>query len=147
MENNGKSGILYLVLIPIIFVITLIIIDTLFSYIENKRFKTTTENIIKEVMNDNQIDDEDYFNEIKKRYNKYGYSTDMLVVEGNYKEIYLENDHNYFGLFSSIANKKRSESLVTILGLKFKIKKNSVARIKVSAMINNEGNIEFVYEK
>lgn len=147
MNNNGKSSIVFLALIPLFFVITLIIVDTLFSYIENKRFKTITESIISEVMNDNELNYEEYSEEIKKRYERHGYDTDMLIVDANRYNVYVENEHAYFGIFSSFSNKKSIESEISILGTTFKVRKNSVARIKVTASFNYEEELEFEYTK
>lgn len=147
MNSSGKSSASFLALIPLFFVISLIVIDTLFSYVENKRFKNLTENIIKEVMTNEDIDIEDYNEEIKKSYERNGYETDMLVVEANDYDVYVENEHNYFGIFSAFRNTKSEESKIKILGITFKVRKNSVARIKVRASFNYSDELNFEYTK
>ena len=147
MNHNGKASSVFLVLVPIIFVLTLIVVDTMFSYLENNRLKKTTENIIREVMNDDEIIIDDYYDEIKKRYERKGYNTEMLVVEADNYNVYVENEHSYFGVFSFLTSKKNIESKVKILGVTFKVKKNSVARIKVNASFNYENELEFEYTK
>lgn len=147
MNSSGKSSASFLALIPLFFVISLIVIDTLFSYVENKRFKNLTENIIKEVMANEDIDIEDYNEEIKKSYERNGYETDMLVVEANDYDVYIENEHNYFGIFSAFRNTKSEESKIKILGITFKVRKNSVARIKVRASFNYSDELNFEYTK
>lgn len=147
MNNNGKSSASFLALIPLFFVISLIVIDTLFSYIENKRFKNITENIIKEVMTNEEIYIEEYNAEIKKNYERNGYETDMLIVEANDYDVYVENEHNYFGIFSAFSNKKSVESEIEVLGITFKVRKNSVARIKVRASFNYSDELSFEYIK
>ena len=147
MNNKGKSSFTFLLLIPLFFVIALIVIDTLFSFIENKRLKITTETILTNVVKNNDINVEEYSSEIKKEFERKGYKTDMLVVEANDYDIYVENEHSYFGIFSSFSKKKSMESDVEILGITFKAKKNSVARIKVTAKLNYENELEFEYTK
>lgn len=147
MGNSGKSSTTLLVLIPVFFVISLIVVDTIFNYTENKRFKSTTEKIIREVLNDSEINYENYKNEIKRRYERNGYETEMLVVESNDYDVYVENEHIYFGIFSSIFNKKNKESEIKILGVPFKIRKNSVAQIKVNATYDYNNEIIFEYTK
>jgi len=147
MNNSGKSNAVFLLLIPIFFVLALIIVDTVFNYVENKRFKSTTESIISEVMNDNEINYEDYNEEIKKKYERRGYETEMLVVEANSYDVYVENEHSYFGIFSSFSNKKSIESEIKILGVTFKVRKNSVARIKLTASFDYNDELTFEYIK
>lgn len=147
MNKSGKASSVFLVLVPIIFVLTLIIIDTLFSYLENNRLRKTTETILTEVMKDDEINVEEYSDEIKKRYERSGYSTEMLVVETNSYDVYIENEHSYFGIFSALTSKKNVESEIKLLGLTFKVKKNSVARIKVTASFNYDDELEFEYTK
>lgn len=147
MNNNAKTNASFLALIPLFFVISLIIVDTLFSYVENKRFKNITENIIKEVMTNEEISIEDYKEEIKKSYERNGYETDMLIVETNDYDVYIENEHYYFGIFSSFSNKKSIESEIKILGITFKVRKNSVARIKIRANLNYSDELNFEYTK
>lgn len=147
MNNNGKANGVFLLLIPVLFIITLIVVDTMFSYIENNKLKKTTENIITEVMNDSEISVEDYYEEIKKRYERNNYNTEMLVVDATDYNVYVENEHSYFGIFSSLTSKKSVESKIKIFGVTFKVKKNSVARIKVDARFNYEDEIEFEFTK
>lgn len=147
MNNKGKSSIVFLALIPLFFVISIIILDTLFSYVENNKFKKVTENVISEVINNDELDKEDYYMEIKKTYENRGYETEMLVVEVDNNNIYVENEHTYFGFFSSFSNIKGDEIEKNILGITFKVKKNSVSRIKINTYISHDGKIEFEYTK
>lgn len=144
MNNSGKSSGVFLVLIPLFFVLSLVVVDTIFSYVENKRFKKVTEMIISEVINEEYNEDE-YSEEIKKRYETHGYETEMLVVDASSYDIYVENEHKFFGIFSSFSNKKSSESEIKILGVTFKVRKNSVARIKVTARFDYNNVLEFEY--
>jgi len=45
----------------------------------------------------------------------------MLIVEADDYNVYVENEHKYFSIFSSFSNKKSIESEVKILGVTFKI--------------------------
>lgn len=147
MKNNGKSNIIFLILIPIILIATLIIIDTLISYGVNKKFKNDTETIIKDVLTNDELNYDEYYDEIKRLYEKKNYDTERLVVESDNYNFYLENEYNYFNLFSSLKNTKNKKEYVTILGFTFKAKRNSKAFIKVNANYDNMGKIIFTYTK
>lgn len=147
MKNNGKSSIIFLILIPLILIITLIIIDTIISYGVNKKFKRDTETIIKDVLTNDELNYDEYYNEIKRLYEKKNYDTERLVVESDDYNFYLENEYNYFNLISSLKNTTNKKEYVTILGFTFKAKRNSKAFIKVNADYDNMGKIIFTYTK
>ena len=170
MNNSGSVKSKLIILIPIFIIIILLIVDTFISLLENNRFKKDTELIITEVMNRSDISFEDYKYEIKKLYELKKYSTDNLVVEFNGDSLYVENDNKYFGLFSSLKTynyitnnvkflwfnipiiksiKKidRDYENVKIFGLTFKVRKGSRSLVKVTALKDYEGKIEFIYEK
>lgn len=147
MNKYGKGGAIFIVLIPIILIITLVIVDTIISYTTTKTYQKITENILTEIITNPEIEIEDYNYEIKRAYERKGYETDMLVVEANSYDVYVENEHSYFGLFSSLSNNKGDEGEIKILGVTFKVKKNSVTRLKVTAKYNYEDELEFEYTK
>lgn len=147
MNKNGKGGTIFIVLIPLILVVTLIIVDTIVSFTTKKNYEKVTESILTEIMTNDEIYVEDYSDEIKRAYERKGYETDMLVVEANSYDVYLENEHEYFNLFSSLSNKRGDDGEIKILGVTFKVKKNSVARLKVTATYDYENNIVFEYTK
>ena len=147
MNKNGKGGTIFIVLIPLILIVTLIIVDTLVSFTTKKNYEKVTESILTEIMTNGEVYVEDYSDEIKRAYERKGYETDMLVVEANSYDVYLENEHEYFNLFSSLSNKRGDDGEIKILGVTFKVKKNSVARLKVTATYDYEGNIVFEYTK
>lgn len=147
MNKNGKGGTIFIVLIPLILIVTLIIVDTIVSFTTKKNYEKVTESILTEIMTNDEIYVEDYSDEIKRAYERKGYETDMLVVEANSYDVYLENEHEYFNLFSSLSNKRGDDGEIKILGVTFKVKKNSVARLKVTASYDYEGNIVFEYTK
>lgn len=147
MNKNGKSNILFIILIPIFLILALIIVDTIISYSENKTYKKITEKIIAETVEDNDIGYEEYFEEIKKKYEDNNYETDSLVVEANSYEIYVENEHNYFGLFSSLKKSFREPTKIKILGVEFKAKKNSKTFVKVTVKKDKNNKLEYIYSK
>ncbi|MBQ3021303.1 MAG: hypothetical protein IJD92_03670 [Bacilli bacterium] len=145
MNNNGKGTIIFIILIPIFFIISIIICDTVVSYSANKKFKITTEKIIKETVS-SDLYYEDYDEYIKTLYERYNYETDMLYINATEDYIYLENEHKYFGLLSSLNNKGESTT-IKILGIPFKVKKSSRIFLKLEANIISEDEIEFIYTK
>ena len=147
MNKYGKGGTIFIVLIPVILIVTLVVADTIISFTTIKTYQKVTENILNEIINDPEIDAEEYSDEIKRAYERKGYETDMLVVEANSYDVYVENEHSYFGLFSSLSNGKGDEGEIKILGVTFKVKKNSVARLKVTATYNYENKLVFEYTK
>lgn len=147
MNKNGKGGTIFIVLIPLILVVTLIIVDTIVSFTTKKNYEKVTESILTEIMTNDEIYVEDYSDEIKRAYERKGYETDMLVVEANSYDVYLENEHEYFNLFSSLSNKRGDDGEIKILGVTFKVKKNSVVRLKVTVTYDYENNIVFEYTK
>ena len=147
MNKLGKSDIKFILLIPLILIATLIVVDTLISYSENKRFKTITEEIIKGTMEDDNIEYSEYYDEIKKQYERNDYDTDMLVVEANSYSVYVENEHKYFGLLSSLRNSINEKQQVKLLGITFNLRKNSKVFVKVTAKYDYNNNLTFEYEK
>lgn len=147
MDKYGKGGTIFIVLIPVILIITLVVVDTIINFTTTKAYQKVTENILNEVMNNPEIDVEDYSEEIKRSYERKGYETDMLVIEANSYDVYVENEHKYFNLFSSLINKNGEDGEIKIFGVTFKVKKNSVVRLKVTATYNYDEELEFEYTK
>ena len=170
MNNKGAGKAKYILLIPIFVIILLLILDTFISYLENKRFKKDTEAVITEVMNKEDITIDDYEEEIKRAYERKNYDTSMLLVNASNYDVYVENEHYYFGLFTSLKtynyitedvkilgmNFKKIKSIkkinneygeINILGVKFRVKKGSKSFVKVTVRRNNNGELEFDYEK
>ena len=146
MNNDGKINILF-VLIPVFLIITLILVDTLISFSENKTFRVITEDIIKSTLEDDNIDSSEYLNEIKRKYSEKNYDTEMLVVNEEGKGIYLENENKYFGLLSSLKTSKSKKEKVDIFGITFNLRKNSKSIIKVKAYYDYDDNLKFDYVK
>lgn len=147
MNKVGKSYIGFIILIPLFIILALIIIDTITSYNENKRFKSVTENIITDVLNNEELNTDDYESEIKRLYERNNYKTDSLVVIATDYDLYVGNEHNYFGMFTSLKNHANEMGEIKIFGVVFKVKKNSKAFVKINATKDNDGNIKFEYTK
>ena len=170
MNNKGSGKAKLILLIPILIILLLLIVDTFISFLENKKLKLDTENIIREVMNDEELYFDDYYKTIKILYEQKKYDTDNLLVDGNENELYIENEQSYFGLFTSLKtynyitqdvkllgmnfkiiksikkiDKKYGE--IKILGIKFRVRRGSKAFVKVTARRIDEENIEFEYTK
>ena len=147
MNNNGKSNIIFLIFIPLFFIVALIILDTVFSYVQNKNLKSVTEKVISEVIKSDEINETDYIIEIKNAYIRNGIDTDMLDIEISNNKLVLVNQHRYFGIFSSLSNKMGDKTEIEILGIKFILKKNSVARVNVSVENINDDELVFEYSE
>jgi len=144
MNNKGKS-IINIILIPIIFIVFLIILDTYISFIQEKKFKIVTEDIIKAVMTDDEISIDDYDEQIKRLYELNKYKTDSLVVDANDYSVKVSNEHSYFGIISSITNRQGEDDIINILGLDFKVKRCSKVIISLEARYNYEDELEINY--
>ena len=66
MNKYGKGGAIFIVLIPIILVMTFLIFDTIIGFITNKNYEKVTEKILTEIMTDEELGVEDYNEEIKR---------------------------------------------------------------------------------
>lgn len=149
MNNNGKGNIIFILLIPVFIICVLVIVDTIISYTQTKTYKEVTERIIKEVVENEELTYEDYYDEIKRSYERRGYKTERLVVEADEYKIYVENEHVYFGLFTSVG-KQGEEVEFTFFNIEyltFKLKKNSKTFIKLEATLDENNKLEFEYIK
>jgi len=149
MNNKGKGNALFVLLIPVFFMIALVIIDTVVSYTQSKTYKEVTERVIKEVVSMEDIEYDDYYLEIKKAYERRGYETDRLVVNASENEIIVENEHLYFGVFTSLGNKGQEEE-IAIFGIEFltfNLRKNSKTIVNVEARYDNNNELIFEYIK
>ena len=148
MNKYGKGSGIFILLVPIFVIATLIIGDTLISYNQDKQFKRLTEDIIEDVANNEELYYDDYYDEIKRLYESHGYETEMLFVDVDNYKIYVENEHKYYGIFSSIFGSEKEE-LVKLFGvIDFKVKKGSKIVLKVEATFdeNNELNFKYILE-
>ena len=145
MNNNGKSNIIFLILIPLFFIISIIIVDTFVSFSQNKKFKKTTENIINDVMTNDEIYEEEYYSEIKRLYELNNYETDSLVVNYDGYSLRIDNEHSYFGIISSLTNRNGEDDIINILGIEFKVKKSSKVILSVEARYNYDNELEINY--
>lgn len=149
MNNKGKGNALFILLIPLFIFLALVISDTVLRFSEEKRFKSDTEDIINEVMDNEEIDYKDYYKEIKKLYERKKYKTDMLVVEADQYNVHVENEDVFFGLLTSLS-KTGEEFEVKIFNidyLTFKLKKNSRFMLKVDVKKDLNGKRVFEYSE
>ena len=142
MKNNS---VIFIILIPIFFILTLIVIDTFVSYNTTKTYKSVTESIIKDVINNKELEYEDYYKEIKRQYELHNYETNMLTVSADEYRVTVDNEHNYYGIISSMTNKNGEDTEVSILGIKFQVKKGSKISISVEAKYNYDNELIFEY--
>jgi len=145
MNNSGKSNIIFLILIPLFFIISLVIVDTFVSFSQTKKYKMITENIIKEVMTNDELYLDEYYDEIKRLYELNNYETDSLVVDANEYSLRIDNEHSYFGIISSLTNRHGEETIINIFGTNFRVKKSSKVIINVEAKYNYEDELEINY--
>lgn len=145
MSNNGKSNIIFLILIPLFFIISIIIVDTFVSFSQNKKFKIITENIIKDVISKDEIYEDEYYSEIKRLYELNNYETDSLVVNYDGYSLRIDNEHSYFGIISSLTNRNGEDDIINILGIEFKVKKSSKVILSVEARYNYDDELEINY--
>ena len=145
MNNSGKGNIIFVILIPLFVILGLIIIDTIIGYNQENNYKKFSENVIKDVINNENISFEEYYDEIKRIYEFNGYETDNLVVDASDYMVYVENEHLYYGVFSSLFGNGKEE-LVKLFGLiDFKLKKSSRVFVKIEASYNYNDELEFKY--
>ena len=102
LNKNGK-GAVFIILIPIIFVIAAFLYDNFMMVSNNKTYREVTESIIKDVFEYN-YDDKEY--QIRKAYEEYKYDTSQLAV--NYEDgvLTLYNVHTYPAFFGLILGVK-----------------------------------------
>lgn len=145
MKSSGKSNIIFLILIPLFFIISIIIVDTFVSFSQNKKFKKITENIINDVMTNDEIYEDEYYSEIKRLYELNNYETDGLIVNYDGYSLRIDNEHSYFGIISSLTNKNGEDDIINILGIEFKVKKSSKVIISLEARYNYDNELEINY--
>jgi len=144
MNNNGKSNIIFIILIPLFFILSLFIVDTFVSYNQNRKYKAITENIVKDVMSNDKLYEDEYYKKIKRLYEINGYETDSLIVDANENSIRIDNEHSYFGIISSLTNKGK-KTKVKFLGIEFNANKSSRLFISVEAKYNYDGELEIIF--
>lgn len=100
MKNNkGQSGSIFIILVPIIFIVLAFIYDSAMTVIENKKFKQTTDDILTDVLSNSYSD---YEGTIKELYEKNGYEIDQLSYDYDGETITIYNSHTYTSFFGQI---------------------------------------------
>ncbi len=146
-SNSGKSHVFFIIIIPLVLILGAIVTDTVISYTTNKKFRLITEEIIKEVTERDDLTPEDYAYHIKRLYERNNYDTENLVVEASSDRVYVENDLQYSGIFTSLFHKGKDLEEKVILGVTVRIAKNSKAFIKCEATYDSSGKLVFKYIK
>lgn len=100
MENSkGQSGAIFIILIPIVFIILAFVYDSAMSVIENKKFKQTTDNILTDVLTNSYSD---YEETIKELFEQNGYEIEQLSYDYDGEKITVYNSHTYTSFFGQI---------------------------------------------
>ena len=146
-SNSGKSHVFFIIIIPLVLVLGAIVADTIISYTTNKKFRLITEEIIKEVTERDDLTPEDYAYHIKRLYERNNYDTENLVVEASSDRVYVENDLQYSGIFTSLFHKGKDLEEKVILGVTVRLAKNSKAFVKCEATYDNSGKLVFKFIK
>ena len=146
-SNSGKSHVFFIIIIPLVLILGAIVADTIISYTTNKKFRLITEEIIKEVTERDDLTPEDYAYHIKRLYERNNYDTENLVVEASSDRVYVENDLQYSGIFTSLFHKGKDLEEKVILGVTVRLAKNSEACIKCEATYDSSGKLVFKYIK
>lgn len=145
MNKYGKGNAIFIILIPVFAIFGLILVDTIIGYNQEKNYKKFSLDVIRDVMTNEEMSYDEYYDEIKRIYEFNGYETDNLVVDANEYQVYVENEHLYYGLFSSLFGNGKEE-LVKLFGLiDFKLKKSSRVFVKIEASYNYNDELEFKY--
>lgn len=148
LNKNGKGSAAYLLLVPLILVIGAIVIDTIINYSQEKKYKLITETIVKDIITQEDISEDEYEATIKKFYERNGYKTENMVVEikGNGK-MYLENEHHYSGILTSIFSENKNSVEKVLFGVRVKLAENSKVFLKINIDYTDKNDIKFEYLK
>ena len=146
-SNSGKSHVFFIIIIPLVLILGAILVDTWISYSTNKKFRLTTETILNDMIEVEGITPEEYEDYIRRAYERNDYKTDNLVVEASTDRIYVENDMQYSGIFSSLFYKNKNTVEKVIFGVRARVSENSKAFIKCEATYGSDGKLVFKYIK
>ena len=99
-------------------------------------------------MTNKELDEDEYYNEIKRLYEQKNYETDNLVVDANSYLVRVDNEHSYFGIISSLTDRTGEDGEISIFGVKFNVKKASKVFFRAEAKYNdNELEINLLEEE
>lgn len=98
-NNHGQSGALFIIIIPIIFIVLAFIYDNVMIIITNNKYNLVSKEIVKEVLTNSYNDKAE---EVKKLYEKNNYEIDMLVVSYEDEVLKVYNSHSYPSFFGNV---------------------------------------------
>lgn len=98
-NNHGQSGALFIIIIPIIFIVLAFIYDNVMIIITNNKYNLVSKEIVKEVLTNSYNDKAE---EVKKLYEKNNYEIDMLVVSYENEVLKVYNSHSYPSFFGNV---------------------------------------------
>ena len=114
MNNKGQSLIIFIVLIPVIFVLFIYLYDLAYINIKNNEYKNTSKSIIKEVL---LSDQDNKTNLVKELYELNKYSTDDLIVSFETDKLTIKNTYRIKGIFDKLL-KRQEEYKINITAYK-----------------------------
>jgi hypothetical protein len=115
VNKKGQSSIVFIILIPIIFIILAFIYDNALIIIENNRYKAMTNSIIKDVLTNSYYDKAE---EVKNLYEENNYETDQLDARYEDDILYVYNVHSYNSFFGYILGIKSYRTEISVYGYK-----------------------------
>lgn len=109
MNNKGQTAAIFVILIPIIFILLAFVYDNALIMVQNNRLENVTKSIGKDVLSNSYSD---IVATTKELYDKNGYDTSLDVI--SYEEPYLKvyAVHKYNSFFGYIIGKKSYQSKV-----------------------------------
>lgn len=113
MNNKGQAGLIFIALIPIIFISLAFVYDNALMVTKNNEFKSTSKIILKEVLNSSSNLKEE---EVKNLYKKNNYPTDKLNVIYNGESLIIYNIYEYPSFFGNVLGIKNYHSEINIKG-------------------------------
>jgi len=115
MNNKGQSGIVFIISIPIIFIILAFLYDNALMIIENKRYKEVTETIIKDVLTNSYYNKEE---EVINLYEKNHLEVEQLNTSYDGEILTVYNVHSYNSFFGVILGIKTYRAEVDVRAYK-----------------------------
>ncbi len=110
-NNRGQSGALFIVLIPIIFIVLAFVYDNVMIIIANNRYNLVSKEIAKEVLTNSYADK---VTEVKNLYEKNKYDTDMLNASYDGTTLKIYNSHSYPSFFGNVLGIKSYRTQINI---------------------------------
>ena len=104
MKNKrGQAGAIFIIIIPIIFIVLAFIYDNVMIIIANNKYNLASKEIAKEVLTNSY---NDKAAEVKNLYEKNNYEVEMLNVSYDGTTLKIYNSHSYPSFFGNILGVK-----------------------------------------